>query len=219
MRVEEAVRMEPGDSDALALKAKIGAVFREREAKTEETRKAAAAQAAEQARRAQEEAQEAAQETRVREAQQKFEEATSREKDAALFPTRIWAFTNRFAALADAMRRMVARKDAPWKLLREEKPDAQTILFRCEGRGLVKAQEKRCVVMLTRIAPQRAHLCAKFWEYVLAHDLGSLLFAGSSDSYTPVAPGRYKPGEPGAAAAYLDAVAEDFRKRLAEELK
>ncbi len=218
-RVEEAVRIEPGDPDARALKAKIGAVLQEREAKTEETRKTAAAQAAEQARRAQEEAQEAAQQVRVREAQKKFEEATGREKDAALFPTRIWTFTNRFDALADAMRRMVARKDAPWKLLREEKPDDRTILFRCEGRGLVQSQEKRCVVMLTRMAPSQAYLCAKFWEYVLAHDLGSLLFAGSPDSYTPVAPGRYKPGEPGAAAAYLDAVAENFRKRLAEELK
>ncbi|MHB8522094.1 MAG: carboxypeptidase regulatory-like domain-containing protein [Limisphaerales bacterium] len=216
---EEALRIEPGDPQATALKANIMAAIQIREAKTVEERKQAEARLAAQQQQTEEERQKAAQEDRKREAQQKFATATRSERDSELFPVYIWALTNRLDDLGDAMMRMLERKDAPWKLGREERLDDHTMLFRCEGRGLLAAGQRRCVVMFTQVSPQQVYLYARFWEYVLAHDLGSLLFAGSPDSYIPVVQGRYKPDQPGAAAAYLKAVTEDFQKRLAQELK
>ncbi len=205
-RVQAALQVEPQDADALSLKAKI-----------EAAQKAAGARAAEAVRQAQAAKEQAAREAPVKAARRKFNLLVSREKDARLFPTFAWAATNRLADVEAAMRRLFAEKDAPWKLAGEENPDARTVIFRGAGRGLIGSHERRCFVMLARVGPGRTCVFAEFFEYVLPVQLASLIFSASSTSYVPVTATTYKPDEPGAAAAHIKAVAEDFIRRLEAE--
>ncbi|MHB8736188.1 MAG: carboxypeptidase regulatory-like domain-containing protein [Terriglobales bacterium] len=216
-QVADALRIEPSNAEATALTAALTAAAKDREANAEKARHTAYAQAAEQARKAQETAKKAEEQARRRDADQKFAEATREEKDADLFPTRIWAVTNQVDTLSDAVLRMLQRKDSPWKLLREERLYDQTRVLRCEGKGLFKSQEKRCVVMIREMSPGQVFVYAKFWEYVGGARIPFL--SPASDGYVPVAPGRYKPEQPGAAEAYLKAVEADFLKRLSKELE
>ncbi|MHB8519863.1 MAG: carboxypeptidase regulatory-like domain-containing protein [Limisphaerales bacterium] len=219
-RVEEALRIEPGDPEAAALKANIMAALQVREVKTEEERKAAAAQATGQARQAEVEQKKAAQEARKREADATFEKAAGQIPDAGLFPTHVWSLTNRLDQVRGAVSAMLQEKDAPWKLVEQSAPDSKSWLFRGEGRGgLLGTRKKTCAVMVAEMSPGQVYLYAKFWEYAVGEKINFSFSGLTPDSYVPVVAGRYKPGEPGAAAAYLHAVAEDFTRRLAKELR
>jgi len=164
-RVQEALEAEPGDTQAIALKERIGAAMRAEEAREAEQRKLEATRLATKKLKDEEDVRKTALEVRRREADKAFQKIAEPEPHAALFQTMVWPLKGDLATVRQALLRMLGQKDARWRLSTDAKLNETSRVFRCPGRGFLIPPGRRCLVSITQTSPDEVYLCAKFFEF------------------------------------------------------
>lgn len=227
--VEEALQAQPGDPDATALKAKIGAVLSE-QAKAAEAKKQAETRMAEEQQKRQREAEAKAAAaiggqgtlastatagvgssgpvSRAQLAEQHFRKTTEAQQHHELFDLQVWKAKTGFPKAREALLRYVEKGPDKWALTNEVKLDERMSLFQLGPKGFF-SDRKVALVQLCELSEGETEVRSKIWIYSVA--------SGTS-GWVPVHPQFYFPENPSQANAWRDRVTRRFRENLAKEL-
>lgn len=222
--VQEALRIAPNDSEALALKAGIEAAAKKEQMRIAELQKHAEHAAAEEQRRV---------ETAAADATRKAEQAAQRQfpaqvfdklmessTDADLFPKQVWTVKADVGKTVEAMRRVLATEGSGWKSAGDSKVDDRTFTFVCTATTKALSNVKRYATLVVgQVAPGEVQIHARFWDYQSTKIGLSLTKGLTKDGLVPVHPDHFRPEDRAAIEARRKAVPEEFKTKLLNELK
>ncbi|HEY6182199.1 MAG TPA: PEGA domain-containing protein [Terriglobales bacterium] len=152
-KLEEALQALPNDEEALELKAKLESTLKTQETQLADRKQAIELAAAGRQQEAQLRA--AAQRQLAEQAARKlfpaetFRKASENEPDAELFDPQLWSVKSDAGKVADALRRMLQREEAGWKLANEIKVNDETFQFRCNGVSKLLSTSRRHIRVKT----------------------------------------------------------------------
>ena len=223
-KLEEALQAVPNDSEALELKAKIESSLKAQETQLAErkqaTELAAAARQQEAQHKAAEQRQLAEQAARKRFPAETFRKASESEADAQLFDAQRWSVQSDAGKVADALRRMLQREGAGWKLANENKVNDDTFQFRCNGVAkLLSTSRRHTIVVIGQTEPGAVEIHAKFWDYQSTKVGLSLTQGLTKDGLVPMHPRFFRAADKATVEAQRKSVPEDFKTKLFNELK
>jgi hypothetical protein len=223
--LDEALRLEPDDAEAIALKTTVLSAIKQQEAKLAEEkvrREAAAKRVAETSVQPAPTAttpslspastNRATPTNRVQAAEKHFKDVMATVQNNELFDLHVWKAKAAFPQVREALLRYVEKGADKWAPTNEFKIDEKMSLFRLDPKGGF-AEKKFGFVQICGLSDDETEIRCKICLYSVAGPL-----SGKLGKLIPVHPGAYMSHDPSQAKNWRERVTQRFKDNLAQEL-